>query len=586
MMINKRLIDIVKNSKKYIACNVISQWVSLAVNIIIMGLIAKMLQALSVGTVEERQIMLTAVLAGAAVVIRFLSVIVSSRMSYLSSKEVKKTLRQMIYQKLLRLGSSYNEQINTSEVVQVAVEGVEQLETYFGAYLPQFIYAMVAPLTLFGVLSMVNFPSALVLLVCVPMIPVTIVMIQRWAKKLLAKYWSQYTALGDTFLENLQGLTTTKIYQADEFKHREMNEQSEHFRRITMKVLTMQLNSITIMDLIAYGGAALGVILAVLQFQGGKVDLFGCIMIILLAADFFLPMRLLGSFFHIAMNGMAASDKIFRLLDIPEPEQKKKSVSEDCSIICRNLRFSYEGNREILHGINLSFPKGSFTAIVGESGCGKSTISSILMGRNKEYGGEVTVGDCPLSEISEVSLMEHFTYISHQSHLFKGTVRENLLMARPDADEDMLWRVLERVKLAEFLRGEKGLDMLLNENASNLSGGQRQRLALARALLHDSPVYIFDEATSNIDVESENDIMTQIYALAKTKTVILISHRLANITGADHIYVLEKGNVVEKGDHKTLLLQNGPYARLWNAQQELESYGKRRGGICHAAKRI
>lgn len=586
MMINKRLIDTVKNSKKYIACNVISQWVSLAVNIIIMGLIAKMLQALSVGTVEERQIMLTAVLAGAAVVIRFLSVIVSSRMSYLSSKEVKKTLRQMIYQKLLRLGSSYNEQINTSEVVQVAVEGVEQLETYFGTYLPQFIYAMVAPLTLFGVLSMVNFPSALVLLVCVPMIPVTIVMIQRWAKKLLAKYWSQYTALGDTFLENLQGLTTTKIYQADEFKHREMNEQSEHFRRITMKVLTMQLNSITIMDLIAYGGAALGVILAVLQFQGGKVDLFGCIMIILLAADFFLPMRLLGSFFHIAMNGMAASDKIFRLLDIPEPEQKKKSVPEDCSIICRNLRFSYEGNREILHGINLSFPKGSFTAIVGESGCGKSTISSILMGRNKEYGGEVTVGDCPLSEISEVSLMEHFTYISHQSHLFKGTVRENLLMAWPDADEDMLWRVLERVKLAEFLRGEKGLDMLLNENASNLSGGQRQRLALARALLHDSPVYIFDEATSNIDVESENDIMTQIYALAKTKTVILISHRLANITGADHIYVLEKGNVVEKGDHKTLLLQNGPYVRLWNAQQELESYGKRRGGICHAAKRI
>ena len=586
MMINKRLIDTVKNSKKYIACNVTSQWVSLTVNIIIMGLIAKMLQALSVGTVEERQIMLTAVLAGAAVVIRFLSVIVSSRMSYLSSKEVKKTLRQMIYQKLLRLGSSYNEQINTSEVVQVAVEGVEQLETYFGAYLPQFIYAMVAPLTLFGVLSMVNFPSALVLLVCVPMIPVTIVMIQRWAKKLLAKYWSQYTALGDTFLENLQGLTTTKIYQADEFKHREMNEQSEHFRRITMKVLTMQLNSITIMDLIAYGGAALGVILAVLQFQGGKVDLFGCIMIILLAADFFLPMRLLGSFFHIAMNGMAASDKIFRLLDIPEPEQKKKSVPEDCSIICRNLRFSYEGNREILHGINLSFPKGSFTAIVGESGCGKSTISSILMGRNKEYGGEVTVGDCPLSEISEVSLMEHFTYISHQSYLFKGTVRENLLMAQPDADEDMLWRVLERVKLAEFLRGEKGLDMLLNENASNLSGGQRQRLALARALLHDSPVYIFDEATSNIDVESENDIMTQIYALAKTKTVILISHRLANITGADHIYVLEKGYVVEKGDHKTLLLQNGLYARLWNAQQELESYGKRRGGICHATKRI
>ena len=565
MMINKRLIGTVKESKKYIAGNVTSQWISLAANISIMGAIAKMLQNLYEGTAGDRQLVLTAIVAAAAIAVRFLCAIVSSRMSYLSSKEVKKTLRQMIYRKLLRLGSSYHEQIKTSEVVQVAVEGVDQLETYFGAYLPQFFYAMLAPLTLFGVLSVINFPSALVLLVCVPMIPVTIIMIQRWAKKLLAKYWSQYTALGDTFLENLQGLTTTKIYQADEFKHREMNEQSEHFRKITMKVLTMQLNSITIMDLIAYGGAALGIILAVLQFRNGKVDLFGCIMIILLAADFFLPMRLLGSFFHIAMNGMAASDKIFFLLDLPEPESKNVPVPDDCSMKCHNLRFSYEAGREILHGINMDFPKGSFTAIVGESGCGKSTISSILMGHHREYRGEITVGGCPLSEINESSLMENFTYISHQSYLFKGTVRENLLMAQPDAGEDTLWQVLEQMKLAEFLKGEKGLDTILSEKASNLSGGQCQRLALARALLHDSPVYIFDEATSNIDVESENDIMTQIYALAKTKTVILISHRLANVAGADNIYVLDKGNIAEMGEHKTLLLQNGVYAKLWNA---------------------
>lgn len=584
MMINKRLIGTVKESKKYIAGNVTSQWISLAANIIIMGAIAKMLQNLYEGTVGEEQLVLTAIVAAAAIAVRFLCAIVSSRMSYLSSKEVKKTLRQMIYRKLLRLGSSYHEQIKTSEVVQVAVEGVDQLETYFGSYLPQFFYAMLAPLTLFGVLSVINFPSALVLLVCVPMIPVTIIMIQRWAKKLLAKYWSQYTALGDTFLENLQGLTTTKIYQADEFKHREMNEQSEHFRKITMKVLTMQLNSITVMDLIAYGGAALGVILAVLQFRNGKVDLFGCIMIILLAADFFLPMRLLGSFFHIAMNGMAASDKIFFLLDLPEPEPKNAPVPDDCSIKCRNLRFSYEVGREILHGINMDYPKGSFTAIVGESGCGKSTISSILMGHHREYSGEITVGGCSLSEINESSLMENFTYISHQSYLFKGTVRENLLMAQPDAGEDTLWQVLEQVKLAEFLKGEKGLDTILSEKASNLSGGQCQRLALARALLHDSPVYIFDEATSNIDVESENDIMTQIYALAKTKTVILISHRLANVAGADNIYVLDKGNIAEMGEHKTLLLQNGVYAKLWNAQQELERYAK--GGNCDAAERI
>lgn len=553
-------------------------------NIGMMAAIAKMLQSLYMGTIGSRQVALTAILAVVAVGIRFLCAVISSRMSYLSSKEVKKTLRQMIYKKLLRLGSSYKEQTNTSEVVQVAVEGVEQLETYFGAYLPQLFYAMLAPLTLFGFLSFVNFPSALVLFLCVPLIPVTIIMIQRWAKKLLAKYWSQYTALGDTFLENLQGLTTTKIYQADAFKHREMNEQSEHFRKITMKVLTMQLNSITIMDLIAYGGAALGVILATLQFQAGKVDLFGCIMIILLGADFFLPMRILGSFFHIAMNGMAASDKIFRLLDLPEPEQKNAVVPEDCSIECENLRFAYEADREVLHGVSLSFPKGSFTAIVGESGCGKSTISAILMGRNKGYAGKITVGGVSLSKISEDSLMKNITYVSHQSYLFKGTVRENLLMANPKACDDVLWDVLEQVNLADFLRGENGLDTMLNEKASNLSGGQCQRLALARALLHDSPVYIFDEATSNIDVESENDIMAQIYGLARTKTVILISHRLANVTGADKIYVLEQGEIVEKGNHKTLLAQQGVYAKLWNAQQELENYAK--GEHCNETKRI
>ena len=574
MMINKRLIGTVKESKKYIAGNVICQWVSLAANIAMMGAIARMLQNLYEGNTQDGQIGATAVIAVIAVIVRFVCAVLSSRMGYLSSKAVKKTLREMIYKKLLRLGASYKEQANTSEVVQVAVEGVDQLETYFGAYLPQFFYAMLAPLTLFGVLSFISFPAAIVLLICVPMIPVTIVMIQRWAKKLLAKYWGQYTALGDTFLENLQGLTTTKIYQADEFKHREMNEQSEHFRRITMKVLTMQLNSITIMDLIAYGGAALGVILATTQFRAGRIDLAGCILIILLAADFFLPMRMLGSFFHIAMNGMAASDKIFRLLDLPEPMQKAASVPKDCSIECKELHFSYEADREILHGVNMAFPKGSFTAIVGESGCGKSTIAAILMGRNKGYTGGITVGRTSLSEISEESLMENFTYISHQSYLFKGTVRENLLMAWPNAGEDTLWQVLEQVNLADFLRSEKGLDTVLNEKASNLSGGQCQRLALARALLHDSPVYIFDEATSNIDVESENDIMAQIHALAKTKTVILISHRLANVVGADNIYVLDQGSIVDNGSHDALLAANGAYAKLWNAQQELENYTK------------
>ena len=573
-MINKRLIGTVPESKKYIAGNVASQWISLAANITMMAAIAKLLQSLYENTLSSRQLAVTAAAAALAVLVRYVCAVISSRMSYLSSKAVKKTLREMIYNKLLRLGSSYKEQVNTSEVVQVAVEGVDQLETYFGAYLPQFFYAMLAPLTLFAVLSFVNFPSAIVLLVCVPMIPVTIVLIQRWAKKLLTQYWSQYTTLGDTFLENLQGLTTAKIYQADAFKHQEMNKQSEHFRKITMKVLTMQLNSITVMDVIAYGGAALGVILATTQFRAGHVDLSGCILIILLAADFFLPMRILGSYFHIAMNGMAASEKIFRLLDLPEPSERSAAVPVDCSIVCENLCFSYEPNREILHNVNVSFPQGSFTAIVGESGCGKSTLAAILMGRNRRYTGTVAVGGVPLSEISEESLMSHFTYVSHQSYIFKGTVRENLLMACPAADDNMLWSLLEQVNLADFLRNEQGLDTVLNEKGSNLSGGQCQRLALARALLHDTPVYIFDEATSNIDVESENEIMALIHALAKVKTVILISHRLANVETADTIYVLDGGHVAEKGSHTALLSENGRYAELWNAQQELEHYAK------------
>lgn len=580
MMINKRLIGTVAESKKYIAGNVILQWCSLTANIALMLSISRMLAELFRGSASVQLFTVTGIVVILALAVRFFCSIGAAKMGYFSSKAVKKSLREKIYQKLLRLGSSYNEQVKTSEVVQVAVEGVDQLETYFGAYLPQFFYAMLAPLTLFIVLCFVNVAAAVVLLICVPLIPVAIAAVQTWAKKLLSKYWGQYTELGDTFLENLQGLTTLKIYQADAFKQQEMNEQAEKFRKITMKVLTMQLNSITIMDLIAYGGAALGVIMAVTQYQSGGVSLEGCLLIILLAADFFIPMRQLGSFFHIAMNGMAASDKIFRLLDLEETKPEiTESFPSGHTIRCSGLSFSYEPDREILHSVDLTFPQGSFTALVGESGCGKSTLASILMGRNKGYTGSVSVGGVPLSSIQEESLLRNITYISYQSYLFKGTVRENLLMGKPGASDEELWAVLSRVNLAEFLKAEQGLDTRLLEKASNLSGGQCQRLALARALLHDSPVYIFDEATSNIDVESENDIMREIHELAKSKTVILVSHRLANVVGADHIYVLDHGIVAESGSHEELLAHHGLYERLWSAQQTLEQFGKERASV-------
>lgn len=573
MMIDKRLIRTVRESKKYIAWNVIYQWISLVANITMMVSIADLLSRLFANTADRENFVCTVIVVAAAVGIRYFCAVQSAKMGYLSSKAVKKVLREKIYRKLLRPGSSYKEKAQTSEIVQISVEGVEQLETYFGAYLPQFFYAMLAPLTLFIVLGFVNVPAAAVLLVCVPLIPAAIAAVQTWAKKLLSKYWGQYTALGDTFLENLQGLTTLKIYRADDFKNDEMNVEAEKFRKITMKVLTMQLNSITIMDLIAYGGAALGIVMSVTQYSKGNVSLAGCLLIIMLSADFFIPMRQLGSFFHIAMNGMAAGQKIFRLLDLPEAEEKKADCPKG-DIVCRDLHFSYDNDREILSGVNMTFKRGAFTAIVGESGCGKSTISAILTGRNKGYGGSVSVGETELSEIREADLMENITYISHQSYLFKGTVRDNLLMGKPDASDSELWEVLERVNLADFVRNEKGLDTGLSEKASNLSGGQCQRLALARALLHDSPIYIFDEATSNIDVESENDIMNEIQNLAESKTVILISHRLVNVVKADAIYVMVNGKIAESGKHRELLENKADYEKLWEAQQRLENYGK------------
>ncbi len=572
-MIKKRLLEIVPESKKYIAMNVLFQWLGMCCNIVMMYTIAYLLNSLLLQ--QTISFGYSALIMMLAVGIRIACIKATHTASYHASENVKKVLRGKLYEKLLKLGASYTEHVSTAEVVQLAGEGVEQLETYFGQYMPQFFYAFLAPVTLFFAVSPISVKVAVVLLVCVPLIPVSIVIVQKVAKRLLKNYWGQYAQLADHFLENLQGLTTLKIYQADEERHRQMNEDAEHFRKITMKVLTMQLNSIIVMDLVAYGGAALGILLAVHGYVQKDITFNGCLVIILLSADFFLPMRQLGSFFHVAMNGMTASDKIFAILDLPE-ESGNVSLQDAYGISLRNLHFGYTEEKEILHGIDMDIPEGSFISVVGESGCGKSTIAGILMCRNKGYTGSVTIGGTELSKASEKDVMERMTLISHNSYLFKGTVKENLLLGNPQATDEDLWEVLERVKLKAFvMASEEGLNMSVLEGGANLSGGQRQRLALARGILHDSKVYIFDEATSNIDVESENDLMGLILSMAKDtqrkKTVLLISHRLANVIRSDKIYVLDHGNLVQAGTHEALIKTQGTYKTLWDEQHSLES---------------
>lgn len=570
-MINKRLVRLLSDGKKYIYGNIFFQWINLIANIVAIFLISSFISDTYYGNVTDVKLVRLIVILAIAVLTRVICNVASSKMSYLSSKKVKQVLRHKIMEKMLTLGSSYNEKVRTSEVVQVSVEGVEQIETYFGLYLPQLFFSLLAPLTLFAVIVFMSFTPAIVLLLCVPLIPISIAAVQTFAKKLLAKYWGKYTGLGDTFLENLQGLTTLKIYQADEYKNKKMNEEAEEFRKITMKVLTMQLNSITIMDIVAYGGAALGIILTVKQFVAGNIRLEQAIAIILLSADFFIPMRQLGSFFHIAMNGMAAIDKIFKILDLEVPEEKTMSLPGKGSIKVENLSFAYDESHNVLNDISIELLEQGMVSLVGVSGSGKSTMASLLMKRSKNYSGKIFVGEVDFNEISEKSVMENITYISHSSYIFKGSVRDNLLMAKADARDEELWDVLKKTNLADFFEADNGLDFQIAEAGGNLSGGQKQRLALARGLLHDSRFYIFDESTSNIDVESEEVILEQIKELAKHKGVLMISHRLANVVSSDKIFVLEKGQLKEEGTHEELLAMHGTYSTLWETQQSLEN---------------
>lgn len=574
-MFHKRLLQEFRDNNKYVVGMVITQWVMLLANVCLMFETAKFVSAMVGGEpLQSHGITLLAVL-GVVVLVRGGMSYLNSRYSFQASKVVKERLRTWVYEKLMRLGSSYRKEFQTSEVVQISTEGVEQLEIYFGKYVPQFFYSMLAPITLFVIVGTMNLKVAVVLLVCVPLIPVSIVAVQKFAKKMLAKYWGTYTELGDSFLECLQGLTTLKIYQADERYAKKMDEESEKFRKVTMRVLIMQLNSISIMDLVAYGGAAAGIILSILEYKSHGIDLAQCFFIIMISAEFFLPLRLLGSFFHIAMNGNAAADKIFRLIDLEEEPVKEavNDISVEKGIFLEKVGFAYEPGKTILQDITIEAKQG-LTALVGESGCGKSTITALIMGEQKPQQGRIQIGGVEQSQISSENLRKRITRIRHDSYLFAGTIRENLKMGKENATEEEMCAALKQVNLLEFVTENGGLDYVLLEKASNLSGGQKQRLALARALLHNSDIYIFDEATSNVDVESENDIMEVVKELAKTKTVLLISHRLANVVAADRIYVLKEGKVIEQGQHEELYRQQGYYQKLFQQQSDLEQFGK------------
>lgn len=575
-MIKTRLIEQVPSSKKYIALTVLAQWLKTVANIVMIFILSNLLAQILDGKAFDFKGLLPYLVAIAAVMlVRYLCGYASSQTAFFASSEVKKVLRQKMYKKLTRMGASYSEKVSTSEVIQVFVEGVDQLELYFGKYLPQFFFAMLAPITLFAVLVFVSWKASVVLLICVPLIPLSIVAVQKIAKRLLSKYWGVYTNLGDTFLENIQGLTTLKVYQADERKNVEMNEKAEEFRRITMKVLTMQLNSVSVMDIVAYAGSAVGVVIAIIQVKNGTITLPQAFLIIMLAADFFLPLRLLGSFFHVAMNGMAASDKLFKLLDTKEDEHGTEIPENlDGDIEIKDLSFSYDGEKTVLNDISAIFKKHELISIVGESGCGKSTLASLLCGTTKGYIGSITIGGVEIKDIDEKTLMNNITAVNFNSYIFAGTVRENMLIADKSASDEKMIEALKMVNLWSFLSEQDGLDTKLNQQGSNFSGGQRQRLAIARALLHDTPIYVFDEVTSNIDAESENDIMAVIHNMAKIKTVILISHRLENVVGSDKILLLDKGKIEESGTHSELMSFNKKYKLMYSTQAELEKYAK------------
>lgn len=574
-MFEKRLFSLVPQATPYILASVLFKWIALMANITVMWVLARILggivtdglsAALAVDALAQAALPLAAV-----IIVRASSIYLAQRAGDKAAFEAVRRVRSLVYDKLTALGPSYTETVPTAEAVQTSVEGATQLQVYFGGYLPQLFFAGLAPITLFVLLvGQAGLPAAL-LLACVPVIPVSIMMVMRNAKKIGAEYWGSYVDLGGMFLEAVQGLTTLKVYQADRDWHERINAESERFRGATMRLLVMQLRSICVMDLVVYMGAALGIIVAALQLASGKISFESAFLIVFLSQEFFLPMRRLGSLFHTAMNGMAASRRMFSILDTPEPERGNAELDGLVDIELSGVGYAY-GDRTVLDGADATIARGSLVALVGESGGGKSTLAGIISGRKDAYRGSVRIGGIELRDATATSLMRAVTLVPTNGYLFAGTLRENLLLAKPDATDAELLHALDRTRVAAFVQANGGLDMAINEGGTNLSGGQRQRVCMARALLHDSPIYVFDEATSNVDAASEAAIGEVIASLAGDHTVIVVAHRLSTIVGADQILVLERGRIAERGTHDELLADAGVYARMWNSQEQLSAY--------------